>query len=66
MDMDLTKYQDQMKLNYLGAVYTAKEGANQMVANKIKGKIVFTSSVLGLFGLVGYSPYCPTKFAIRG
>jgi 3-dehydrosphinganine reductase len=66
MDMNLAKFDEDMRLNYFGAVYTAKEAANQMVVNKIKGKIVFTSSVLGLFGLVGYSPYVPSKFAIRG
>lgn len=30
------------------------------------GKIVMVSSILGLFGLVGYSQYAPMKYAIRG
>lgn len=33
---------------------------------KIKdGKIVFVSSMLGLFSFVGYATYSPTKFAVR-
>lgn len=37
-----------------------------MIANGIKGKIVFVSSVLGFMGLVGYSQYSPMKYAVRG
>lgn len=37
-----------------------------MVAEGVKGKIVFVSSVLGYFSMVGYSPYSPGKFAVRG
>ncbi|KAJ2080700.1 3-dehydrosphinganine reductase [Coemansia sp. RSA 988] len=56
-----------MDLNYLGTVYTTHEVAKRMVAGNIKGgHIVMVSSVLGLFGLIGYGAYCPAKFAIRG
>ena len=37
-----------------------------MVAQGVKGKIMFTSSVLGYFSIVGYSTYSPGKFALRG
>lgn len=37
-----------------------------MVRDGVKGKIVFVCSVLGYFSIVGYSPYSPGKFAIRG
>ena len=37
-----------------------------MVEHNVRGSVVFVSSVLGLFGLVGYSQYVPTKYAIRG
>lgn len=30
------------------------------------GRVVLVASVLGLFGLVGYAQYVPTKFALRG
>ena len=37
-----------------------------MVRTRTKGKIVFVSSVLSYFGLVGYSTYTPGKHALRG
>jgi 3-dehydrosphinganine reductase len=37
-----------------------------MVKDGVKGKIVFVASVLAYFSIVGYSPYSPGKFAIRG
>lgn len=37
-----------------------------MVAEGVKGKIVFTSSVLAYFSIVGWSTYSPGKFALRG
>lgn len=38
----------------------------EMVKQGVKGKIVFVASVLGLMSFVGYTPYTPGKFAIRG
>jgi 3-dehydrosphinganine reductase len=40
--------------------------SKRMVREGINGKIVFVASVLAYFGLAGYSPYTPGKFAIRG
>lgn len=40
--------------------------SKRMVAEGVKGKIVFVSSVLGYFSIVGYSTYSPGKFAVRG
>ncbi|KAH9902466.1 hypothetical protein C8Q73DRAFT_661519 [Cubamyces lactineus] len=37
-----------------------------MVKQGVKGRIVFVSSVLAFFSIVGYSPYSPGKFALRG
>lgn len=37
-----------------------------MVQTHSKGKIVFVSSLLGYFGMIGYSTYSPGKHAIRG
>lgn len=31
-----------------------------------RGRIVLISSTLGLMGMIGYSQYAPTKFALRG
>lgn len=37
-----------------------------MVADGVKGKLVFVSSILGLMNFIGYSEYSPAKHAIRG
>lgn len=38
-----------------------------MIKNGIKsGRVVMVSSTLGLMGMIGYSQYSPTKFALRG
>ncbi|MDQ6762520.1 MAG: SDR family NAD(P)-dependent oxidoreductase [Bacteroidota bacterium] len=36
------------------------------VAKKAKGQLSFVSSVAGYMGLIGYSSYAPTKFALGG
>ena len=43
-----------------------KVGSKRMVSDKTQGKIVFVSSILGYFSIVGYSSYSPAKFALRG
>lgn len=45
---------------------TVQAGSKEMARQGIKGKIVFVSSVLAFFSIVGYSTYSPGKFAIRG
>ena len=37
-----------------------------MIAQKVKGKIVLVSSLVGFFSFVGYAGYSPAKFALRG
>lgn len=38
-----------------------------MINNNVNdGRIIMVSSTLGLMGMIGYSQYCPTKYAIRG
>jgi hypothetical protein len=58
---------------YLGLCFTLgltrsnhQVASKRMVRTKTKGKIVFVSSVLGYFGMIGYSSYSPGKHAIRG
>ncbi|KIP05772.1 hypothetical protein PHLGIDRAFT_24924 [Phlebiopsis gigantea 11061_1 CR5-6] len=55
-----------MDETYWVQAWPALAMSKRMVAEGVKGKIVFTSSVLGYFSIVGYSPYSPGKFAIRG
>lgn len=53
-----------MAVNYLGTVYVVKAAAPLMKA--AGGDVVMVSSGAGLIGLFGYTPYSPTKFALRG
>ncbi|KAJ1912018.1 3-dehydrosphinganine reductase [Mycoemilia scoparia] len=66
IEQDPSVFERNMNINYLGSVYTAHESARLMAENGVHGSITFVSSVLGFFGLVGYSQYVPTKYAIRG
>ncbi|OBZ85289.1 3-ketodihydrosphingosine reductase TSC10 [Choanephora cucurbitarum] len=66
LDETMENFENLIKLNYLGQAYVAHQAAQRMRDQKIKdGKIVFVSSMLGLFSFVGYANYSPTKFAVR-
>ena len=52
---------------YLGLIRSnCQVASKRMMRTDTKGKIVFVSSVLGYFGMIGYSTYSPGKHAIRG
>jgi 3-dehydrosphinganine reductase len=53
-----------MAVNYLGTLYVIKATLPSM--KRAGGNIVMISSGAGLIGLFGYTPYSPTKFALRG
>jgi len=55
-------FERQMKLNYLGSVYTVKA----ILPNMKRGCITLTSSAAGQVGVYGFTAYSPTKFALRG
>ncbi|KAI9056792.1 oxidoreductase [Trametes sanguinea] len=55
-----------MQTSYWAQAFTALAGSKEMVKQGVKGKIVFVSSVLAFFSIVGYSSYSPGKFALRG
>lgn len=53
-----------ISINYLGSLYASKAAWPWL---KIaKGQLSFVSSVAGYMGLIGYSSYAPTKFALSG
>ena len=52
-------------MNYLGTVYPLKALVPAM-RKRGSGAVVLISSGAGLVGLFGYTPYAPTKFALRG
>jgi len=56
---------DTINTNYLGMVYTLKAIIPSMKQRQ-SGRIILVSSVAGLMGVMGFTPYCPTKFAVRG
>jgi len=54
-----------MAVNYFGTVYPLKVLIPGM-RQRGSGAVVLISSGAGLVGLFGYTPYAPTKFALRG
>ncbi|KAN0131424.1 3-dehydrosphinganine reductase [Lactarius tabidus] len=55
-----------MENSYWLAAWSAMAASKRMIRTRSKGKIIFVSSVLGYFGMIGYSTYSPGKHAIRG
>ena len=54
-----------MAVNYFGALYALKAVVPGM-RRRGRGAVVLIASGAGLVGLFGYTPYSPTKFALRG
>jgi 3-dehydrosphinganine reductase len=54
-----------MAINYFGSLYSVKAALPRMV-QRGSGHIVFISSGAAIVGLYGYTPYSPSKFALRG
>jgi len=64
-DITDEQFEQCMKINYLGTVYSVRAVAPFMKAHN-GGRIVMVSSMAGLSGVIGYSAYSPSKFAVRG
>ncbi len=65
LEVELDEFRAQMDLNYLGTVAALRCVLPGMV-ERDRGHVVVTSSTAGLLGVVGYTGYGPTKWAIRG
>lgn len=63
--LDITIFEEQLRLNYLSAVYLTRAVLPKMKASR-KGHIVFVSSAAGQCSVWGYTAYGATKFAMRG
>ncbi len=61
---DIDTYNDVFDVNYFGALRLAKCVLPYMVKQN-KGKVIFTSSGVGVTGFMGISPYASTKGAIE-
>jgi 3-dehydrosphinganine reductase len=64
-ELPLTVFEETMAINYFGTLYCIKAVLPMMIEQQ-KGHIVVISSGAGLIGLYGYTPYSPSKFAVRG
>ena len=70
-EMKMETYMSDMNLNYFGNLKLLKEIINQYKKNITTIKddfidIVCVGSCLGIIGSIGYTSYCPTKFALKG
>ena len=65
VNQQISDFEKQMEVNYLGTVRTIKCALPTMLARR-QGHIVITTSVLSVLGFAGYSSYAPTKWALRG
>lgn len=58
-------FRRQMDVNFFGALNLAAPVARRMIAQS-SGRIVLVSSAAAFIGIVGYSAYGASKFAVRG
>lgn len=72
-DNSMTAARRNMDVNYFGSAEMSRAILREWVSpeNSTGPKsepkhIIFTASVLALFAMVGYGPYTPTKWALRG
>jgi 3-dehydrosphinganine reductase len=64
-DLPVEIFEETMAINYFGSLYCLKTIVPVM-AKQGRGHVVLISSGAGLIGIYGYTPYCPSKFALRG
>lgn len=64
-DIPLDVFEQTMAVNYFGSLYAIKAVLGKMTERQ-RGHLVLISSGAGLVGLFGYTPYSPSKFALRG
>lgn len=64
-DLSMEDFERTWRTNYLGALYTLKTAWPHLEASG-EGRVGFISSVAGFTGLIGYTSYAPTKFALTG
>ena len=63
--LSLEVFEETMAINYFGTLY-AIGAVLPLMMQKQQGHIAIVSSGAGLIGIYGYTPYSPTKFALRG
>ena len=64
-EVPVTVFEHTMAVNYFGTLYPLKAVVPAM-RERGSGAVVLISSGAGLYGFFGYTPYAPSKFALRG
>ncbi|KAI1715488.1 short chain dehydrogenase domain-containing protein [Ditylenchus destructor] len=64
-ELDMNAFENQMRTNYLSAVYVTRCVIESMKKNR-SGHVAFVSSAAGQCAIWGYTAYSPSKFALRG
>lgn len=64
-ELPIDIFEQTMAINYFGTLYCIRAVLPAMEVRQ-KGHLVLVSSGAGLIGLYGYTPYSPSKFALRG
>ena len=64
-ELPVEVFERTMAVNYFGSLYCIKAALPAM-EKRGRGHLVLISSGAGLMGIYGYTPYSPTKFALRG
>lgn len=64
-ELPIDTHERTMAVNYFGTLYSIKAVLPAMEKRQ-QGHIVMISSGAALIGLYGYTPYSPSKFALRG
>jgi 3-dehydrosphinganine reductase len=64
-ELPIEIFEQTMAVNYFGTLYCIRAALPAMEQRQ-KGHIVMISSGAGLIGIYGYTPYSPSKFALRG
>jgi 3-dehydrosphinganine reductase len=63
--LPISDIETEIKVNYLGTVYSVKQVVNGMIERR-EGWILNISSLAGLKGIFGYTGYSASKFAVIG
>lgn len=58
-------FEQTMAVNYFGTLYCIR-AVLPIMGQRQRGHLMLVSSGAGLVGLYGYTPYSPSKFALRG
>jgi 3-dehydrosphinganine reductase len=64
-ELDSEVFRYTMDVDYFGTLWAIRSVLPSMIERRT-GSIVGVSSMLGLIGFFGYTPYSPAKFAVRG